>query len=147
MPLSLLVSWRMMCLQALLDAPLRFIKLDVLRSWPQLKVYEEIDAARECLEKPYVDVSEQDWAQLLVLSYRWSAAKPAQLTPGFSPMSPAQYAELQALTEHAQAHGLRYMWVDYSCGPQYAAASGAAAAGGLDPTMVEILRSKVGICP
>ena len=50
---------------------------DVLYS-PSLKVYEYVDD-KSCFQQPYDQVTEETWAQSLVLSWRWGNIKPKLL--------------------------------------------------------------------
>lgn len=118
--------------RALHEAPMRFLLVDTVLGWRQLKVYEDVQVEHECMEKPYKLVNEGDWRAAAVLSWRWAHPKPYPQQPGFSPMSDAQYAELQGLLRHVSRQGIKYVWIDWSCVPQYVTES-----------MVEVLRSRV----
>ncbi|KAG2434658.1 hypothetical protein HXX76_007551 [Chlamydomonas incerta] len=112
-------------IQALLDgmprtiaaAPMRLLHIDKVLGWSGVKVYEEVSAG-ECVDVPYIRVSDALWDITAVLSWRWGAQKPGHYVPGFSPMAEPQFRELKT--------------IDWSCAPQYSA-----------PSMVEVLRSKV----
>ncbi|PNH04128.1 Ankyrin repeat domain-containing protein 17 [Tetrabaena socialis] len=118
---------------ALRSAPMRLLKIDAVLDWPTIKVYEEVEVqSQECIEVPYNDVTEEQWAQTLIISWRWGSSKPAQHQPLFSPMSEPQFRELRQGLQRAKGSGLQYVWIDWSCVPQYSM-----------PSMVEVLRSKV----
>lgn len=114
------------------EAPMRFLLLRTIIAWDQLRVYEEV-APSECVDTPYQDVTEEDWKSTAVLSWRWALQKPNSYQQHFSPMSGAQYAELQGLLRHLAQQGTERVWIDWCCVPQYSG-----------DTMVEVLRSKVG---
>lgn len=76
------------------------------------QVYEDV-RAEECVELPYADVSEAQWAATVVLSWRWGAPKPAAAQPGFSPMLPTQFAELVTALTRLQDAGFTYVWIDW----------------------------------
>ncbi|PNH06893.1 hypothetical protein TSOC_006701 [Tetrabaena socialis] len=112
---------------------MRLLKIDAVLAWPTIKVYEEVDLqSHECMDVPYSDVTEEQWAQTLVISWRWNLSKPAQQQPLFSPMSEPQFRELRQGLQRAKGSGLQYVWIDWSCVPQYSM-----------PSMVEVLRSKI----
>ncbi|PNH08664.1 hypothetical protein TSOC_004755 [Tetrabaena socialis] len=121
---------------ALRSPPMRLLKIDAVLAWPTIKVYEEVGAkdatTAECMDVPYGDVTEEQWAQTLIISWRWGASKPVQPQPLFSPMLEPQFRELRQVLQQAKDSGLQYVWIDWSCVPQYSA-----------PSMVEVLRSKV----
>ncbi|PNG99250.1 hypothetical protein TSOC_014978, partial [Tetrabaena socialis] len=113
--------------------PMRLLKIDAVLAWTTIKVYEEVGVqSQECMDVPYGDVTEEQWAQTLVVSWRWGTSKPVQLQPSFSPMSESQFRELTQVLQRAMGCGLQYVWIDWSCVPQYSV-----------PSMVEVLRSKV----
>ena len=116
----------------LLSAPVRFVKVHSLLSWSSLKVFEEVDEALECMVKPYKAVAEDEWAQLVCVSWRWAAAKPSYQQPSFSPMSSPQFAYLRHVLSRALELGMQYVWIDWCCAPQYR-----------DDPITEIMRSKV----
>lgn len=72
-------------------ADMRLLKLPAVLAWPQLRLYEDVVPGEEALTLPYEDVSEEQWQATVVLSWRWSAGKPAEMVPGFSPMSAQQF--------------------------------------------------------
>ncbi|KAG2452249.1 hypothetical protein HYH02_003276 [Chlamydomonas schloesseri] len=112
--------------------PMRLMRIAAVLKWTSgIMVYEDVDPA-DCEELPYSDVSEAQWGATVVLSWRWGAPKPATAQPGFSPMTPAQFAALQAALGRMAGSGFEFVWIDWSCVPQYSA-----------PSMVEVLRSKV----
>ena len=116
---------------AISKVTMRLLSIPTVLGWPLLKVYEDI-AASECMEQSYGAVGDDVWAVTLVLSWRWGQNKPAAQTPGWMPMSAAQWGAFKGLLSSAQGAGLNYVWVDYSCIPQYCGDS-----------MIEVLRSKV----
>ncbi|KAG2431230.1 hypothetical protein HXX76_009758 [Chlamydomonas incerta] len=116
---------------ALREAPMRLLHIDSVLGWSNIKVYEEVDTASECIEVPYGSVSDGVWDGTLILSWRWAAQKPTTYVPGFSPMSELQYGELQRVMQRAKAAGMGYVWIDWCCVPQY-----------VGSPMVEVLRSK-----
>ena len=116
---------------AISKAAMRLLSIPTVLGWPLLKVFEDI-AASECMEQSYSVVGDDVWAVTLVLSWRWSQNKPDARTPAWSPMSAAQWGAFKGLLGNAQGAGLKYVWVDYSCIPQYSSDS-----------MVEVMRSKV----
>ncbi|PNH03753.1 hypothetical protein TSOC_010163 [Tetrabaena socialis] len=135
---------------ALRRAPMRLLKIDAVLGWPTIKVYEEVinterlppadvsgsgplATAAECLEVPYSVVTEEQWAQTLVISWRWGGIKPVQQLPSFTPMSEQQFRELTQVLKQAKGSGLKFVWIDWSCVPQYSDT----------PSVVEVLRSKV----
>ena len=109
----------------------RLLMISDVLSWPSLKVYEDVDD-KSCFQQPYAQVTEETWAQSLALSWRWGNIKPVERPQNFSPMTDPQWGELHGLLRVALVRGLKYVWIDWSCMPQYS----------LD-IMVEILRSKV----
>ncbi|KAG2432774.1 hypothetical protein HYH02_012906 [Chlamydomonas schloesseri] len=117
---------------ALREAPMRLLHLDRVLGWSNIKVYEEVDTASECIEVPYGSVSDEVWDGTLILSWRWAALKPTAHVPGFSPMSELQFGELAHVLQRAKAAGMSYVWIDWCCVPQY-----------VGSPMVEVLRSKV----
>ncbi|PNH08377.1 Ankyrin repeat and KH domain-containing protein 1 [Tetrabaena socialis] len=119
---------------ALRSPPMRLLKIDAVLGWPTIKVYEEVGVkdAAECVDVPYQDVTEEQWAQTLVISWRWGTSKPLQPQAFFSPMSEPQFRELRQVLQRAKGSGLQFVWIDWSCVPQYST-----------PSMVEVLRSKV----
>ncbi|KAG2429662.1 hypothetical protein HYH02_014000 [Chlamydomonas schloesseri] len=132
-------------LPSIKDAHMRLLTIDAVIGWDQLKVYEDVErgqqqqapagaaaATAECVEMPYSQAGDDVWHATAVLSWRWGAPKPAKAVPGFSPMTPEQWAELKQLLSSAQAAGMTYVWIDWSCVPQYSADS-----------IVEVLRSKI----
>ncbi|KAG2485469.1 hypothetical protein HYH03_015845 [Edaphochlamys debaryana] len=112
------------------QAPMRLLHIEAVLTWTGLKMYEEVQPD-ECIELPYKSVTEEQWAQTAVLSWRWGAPKPREQQPGFSPMLAPQLEELRLVLQRLQASDLKHIWVDWSCVPQYSADS-----------MVEVLRSK-----
>ncbi|KXZ53959.1 hypothetical protein GPECTOR_6g878 [Gonium pectorale] len=116
---------------ALRTAPMRLLQTEAVLAWPNIKVYEEVGVA-DCVELPYISVTDEMWNCTIILSWRWNASKPAEYQPGFSPMSDMQFAELTAVLRRAAALGIAYAWIDWCCVPQYKSDS-----------MVEVLRSKV----
>ena len=110
---------------------MRLLRIPTVLGWPLLKVYEDIGAS-ECMEQGYDAVGNDLWAVTLVLSWRWGESKPESQKPGWMPMSAAQWGAFKGLLGSAQGAGLKYVWVDYSCVPQYCGDS-----------MVEVMRSKV----
>ncbi|GIL72124.1 hypothetical protein Vretifemale_2464 [Volvox reticuliferus] len=117
---------------ALREAPMRLLLIDAVLSWPNIRVYEEVNTAEECVEMPYGDVDSAAWNTTLILSWRWSTVKPTEYTHGFAPMSDMQFAELTAVLRRAKSQGIQYVWIDWCCVPQYKSSP-----------MVEVLRSKV----
>lgn len=109
------------------------IRLSAFLGWSSLKVYEDIADAEEYIMKPYKSVTEEDWASLVCVSWRWSERKPAAKQGGFSPMSQQQYLYLQHVLRNAAEHGLRYVWMAWCCAPQYC-----------DGPLTEVILSKVG---
>ncbi len=119
----------------LANANMRLISINSLLKWASLKVYEDVEAF-DCLQLPYSSVTDDQWAATLVLSWRWGKPKPMpDRVPGFSPMSAAQWGELHYLLANAARSGIEFVWVDWSCVPQYS--------GGVESSMIEVLRSKV----
>ncbi|GIL83735.1 hypothetical protein Vretifemale_12470 [Volvox reticuliferus] len=117
---------------AIQQTPMRLLKITPVLSWTFLKVYEEIDPVTECLQVPYVDTDDEIWKKVVTVSWRWSEQKPAVYQQGFSPMSPEQFQELSTLLKLAQENSVEYVWIDWSCVPQYA-----------EDSMIEVHRSKV----
>lgn len=118
--------------QRLKGGLVRLIKISAMRGWSSLKSYEGVDEAEEAVAKPYRALTEEDWAALLCVSWRWSAQKPAEPQTGFSPMSEQQHAYLQQVLQHAVDQGLQYAWIDWCCVPQYS-----------ESPLTEVIRSKV----
>ncbi|GIL45586.1 hypothetical protein Vafri_2788 [Volvox africanus] len=114
------------------EAPMRLLLIDAVLSWPNIRVYEEVKRGEECVEVPYNDVDSDTWNATLILSWRWSNAKPTEYTRDFTPMSDLQFAELTEALRRAKSQGIRYAWIDWCCVPQYESSP-----------MVEVLRSKV----
>ncbi|GFR45804.1 hypothetical protein Agub_g7260 [Astrephomene gubernaculifera] len=112
-------------------AAMRLLKISAVLNWPTIKVFEEVNKS-ECFSVPYSEVSGDIWNQTAVLSWRWNKSKPASMQPGFTPMSPTQFRELVEVLQRAQAIGMQYVWIDWSCVPQYSTSP-----------MVEVMRSKV----
>ncbi|PNH09702.1 hypothetical protein TSOC_003684 [Tetrabaena socialis] len=119
---------------ALRSPPMRLLRIDAVLAWTTIKVYEEVGVkdTAECVDVPYGDVTEEQWAQTLVISWRWGASKPVQPQPFFSPMFEPQFRELKQVLQQAKGSGLQFVWIDWSCVPQYST-----------PSIVEVLRSKV----
>ncbi|KAG2443939.1 hypothetical protein HXX76_002278 [Chlamydomonas incerta] len=112
-------------------APMRLMLIAAVLRWSGgVKVYEDVEPS-ECEELPYADVGEAQWAATVVLSWRWGAPKPAARQPGFSPMCPHQLGTLAGALRTFSDVGLRYVWIDWCCVPQYSA-----------PSMVEVMRCK-----
>ncbi|GIL68375.1 hypothetical protein Vafri_21672 [Volvox africanus] len=115
--------------------PVRLIKLSKFLSWKQLKAYEDITSVHGCLELPYAEITDEQWAQTVVVSWRWGAGKPVH-RQGFSPMTDIQYQQLRkVLTGLLEDTGIQYVWIDWTCMPQYG--------GGSSNVMVEVMRSKL----
>ena len=98
------------------QAPMRLIKTSAICNWQELRVYEDI-RSEDYLEIPYEDVTEEIWRQAVVLSWRWSGQKPAQLEPSFSPMSMLQLQYLQGFLKEEQDQ-IEWAWIDWCCAPQ-----------------------------
>ncbi|KAG2494483.1 hypothetical protein HYH03_007252 [Edaphochlamys debaryana] len=111
--------------------PMRLLHLDAVLGWARLKVYEDV-SAEDCVDVPYSQVTEAQWAKTAVLSWRWGASKPRERQPSFTPMLDPQTKELHLALHRLKADGFRFVWIDWCCVPQYSANS-----------MVEVLRSKV----
>ena len=85
-----------------------------------LKVYEDVEEIVDCMEIPYVQVREEVWSKTMVLTWRWGKQKPMpDPIPDYSPMSDDQWSELLELMRLGQLHGFEYIWIDWSCVPQY----------------------------
>ena len=50
---------------------MRLLLIESVISWPSLKVFEDVDKVTDCLIIPYKDVSEEQWAKTMVLTWRW----------------------------------------------------------------------------
>ncbi|GLC46208.1 hypothetical protein PLESTB_001535300 [Pleodorina starrii] len=116
----------------IMEAPMRLIKIGVLRKWSHLKVYEEIEPETECLQLPYKATDDGLWKRVVTVSWRWASHKPKARLHDFSPMSERQFQELVELLQIAADAGIEFVWIDWSCVPQYS-----------EDSMVEVHRSKV----
>ena len=53
-------------------APMRLLHIKQVLEWPNgLKVFEEVDTSTDCLVIPYNEISEEQWAMTMVLTWRW----------------------------------------------------------------------------
>jgi len=98
---------------ALSAVNMRLLLIESVLSWPGLKVYEEVIQATDCIEVPYSQVTEEQWGQSMVVTWRWGKQKPMpHAIRGFSPMTDDQWTELLELMRHAQAAGFVFIWID-----------------------------------
>ena len=98
---------------ALAAINMRLLLIESVMSWPSLKVYEDMDTSTDCLVIPYSEVSEEQWAKTMVLTWRWGKPKPMpNAIPGFSPMSDDQWSELLELMRCGQDARLEFIWID-----------------------------------
>ncbi|GLC46212.1 hypothetical protein PLESTB_001535900 [Pleodorina starrii] len=116
----------------IMEAPMRLIKIGALRKWSRLKVYEEIEPETECLQLPYTNIDDDKWKRVATVSWRWASQRPEARLQDFSPMSERQFQELVELLRIAADAGIEFVWIDWSCVPQYS-----------EDSMVEVHRSKV----
>lgn len=102
---------------ALASAPMRLLYIEQVLKWPSgLKVFEDVNMASDCLMIPYNEVSEEQWARTMVLTWRWGKPKPMpNPIPGFSPMSDDQWSELLELMRCGQDVGMELIWIDCEC--------------------------------
>ncbi|KAG2453016.1 hypothetical protein HYH02_002352 [Chlamydomonas schloesseri] len=113
-------------------APMRLLHIDAVLRWDGgIRVFEEVKP-EEAITVPYTDVTEEQWADTAVLSWRWGNPKPSAYVEGFSPMSGLQLAEMRRLLHRLRAAGFKLVWIDWSCVPQYR-----------ESPMTEVLRSKL----
>ena len=98
---------------ALASAPMRLLFIEKVLEWSSgLKVFEDVDTASDCLVIPYSEVSEEQWAKTMVLTWRWGKPKPMpSAIPGFSPMSDDQWSELLELMRIGLDSGLEFIWI------------------------------------
>lgn len=111
------------------DLPMRLLAIDYVVRASYIASYEEVPSCHY-LQMPYSETTQELWNQVAVVSWRWGMAKPDKMTTGFSPMSRVQLQELQRYL--ALSDNLQYVWIDWSCVPQY----------DIDP-MFEVARSKL----
>jgi hypothetical protein len=99
---------------ALASAPMRLLYIEKVLEWPSgLKVFEDVDTTSDCLVIPYNEVSEEQWARTMVLTWRWGKPKPMpNAILGFSPMSDDQWSELLELIRCGQDDGMELIWID-----------------------------------
>ncbi|EFJ50789.1 hypothetical protein VOLCADRAFT_103851 [Volvox carteri f. nagariensis] len=117
---------------AIQQTPMRLLKIKAVLTWKILKAYEDVEPETECHQLPYMDTDDDLWKRVVTVSWRWSEQKPAEHKKDFSPMSNAQFQELCTLLKFAGDNGIDYVWIDWSCVPQYS-----------EDSMVEVHRSKV----
>ncbi|GLC66739.1 hypothetical protein PLESTF_000467000 [Pleodorina starrii] len=117
---------------AIQQASMRLLRISSVLAWKLLKVYEEVDPETECLQVPYSETDDDLWKRVVTISWRWGEQKPAVYQKDFSPMSDSQFQELSTLLRFAEQNGIEYVWIDWSCVPQYG-----------EDSMVEVHRSKV----
>mmetsp|Transcript_6318 Transcript_6318/g.16329 ORF Transcript_6318/g.16329 Transcript_6318/m.16329 type:complete len:382 (-) Transcript_6318:801-1946(-) len=112
--------------------PLRLLHINaVAHRWEHLPVYEVVPSG-DYIEVPYCEAGSDYWDQTCMLSWRWAMGKPSAMSEGATAMSEQQFAELRHKLRAAAEVGLMYVWIDWSCVPQYVG----------DP-MVEIHRSRL----
>eukprot|EP00873_Tetraselmis_striata_P010534 jgi/Tetstr1/430798/TSEL_020582.t2 len=112
--------------------PLRLLHINaVAHRWEHLPVYEVVPSV-DYIEVPYCEAGSDYWDQTCMLSWRWAMGKPSAMSEGATAMSEQQFAELRHKLRAAAEVGLMYVWIDWSCVPQYVG----------DP-MVEIHRSRL----
>ncbi|GLC67053.1 hypothetical protein PLESTF_000509700 [Pleodorina starrii] len=126
---------------AIRRANMRLLKIAAVLKCSQLKVYENVDAEAEALQAvgthwlqvPYAGTDDELWKRVVTISWRWAKPKPGVYESNFLPMSEIQFLEMKALLQHAvDSSGVEYVWIDWSCVPQYS-----------EDSMVEVHRSKV----
>ena len=102
---------------ALAAEKMRLLYIERVLEWPAgLKVFEDVDTASDCLVIPYAEVSEEQWAKTMVLTWRWGKPKPRpHAVPGFSPMNDDQWSELLELMRCGQEAGMELIWIDCEC--------------------------------
>eukprot|EP00873_Tetraselmis_striata_P028051 jgi/Tetstr1/448315/TSEL_035599.t1 len=114
--------------------PLRLLRRAYVCSAAYLPSYEEVSelGADTHLDVPYHKAIDAVWDATAVVSWRWSRPKPMPAAePGFCPMSRLQLRQLRESLGSAH-EGIQFVWVDWSCVPQYSASP-----------MPEIARSKL----
>eukprot|EP00873_Tetraselmis_striata_P044856 jgi/Tetstr1/465120/TSEL_009843.t1 len=117
-------------------APVRLLLAKYVRSAAKLHCYEELSDIREparghmFVDVPYDKTTQKMWDATAVVSWRWSASKPQELQPGYTPMDSGQMATLHSVMD-SQPY-VEYVWVDWSCVPQYGPG-----------VMLEVARSKL----
>jgi len=112
--------------------PLRLLHIHaVAHRWRHLPVYEAVHCG-DYIEVPYRETRDELWDSTCMLSWRWAKGKPPAAEDGVSPMSEQQFLELKRKMGAAAEAGMKYVWIDWSCVPQYVG----------DP-LVEIHRSRL----
>eukprot|EP00798_Chlamydomonas_sp_ICE-L_P000426 gene426-1824_t len=114
------------------DAPMRLVHLHKLLEWLHLEVYENMKD-EDFVTFPYGQTTAETWRSTILLSWRWSLGKPDTLECDHSPMSGLQlkYMKMALLVAREANPDLKYVWIDWSCVPQYSASP-----------MLEVARSK-----
>eukprot|EP00873_Tetraselmis_striata_P020365 jgi/Tetstr1/440629/TSEL_028939.t1 len=112
--------------------PLRLLHIQaVIHRWEFLQVYESVPSG-DYMEVPYCEAGSNVWDHTCMLSWRWAMGKPHAAEAGATTMSALQFLELKRKLKSVASAGLKYVWIDWACVPQYAG----------DP-MVEIHRSRL----
>eukprot|EP00873_Tetraselmis_striata_P006968 jgi/Tetstr1/427232/TSEL_017419.t1 len=99
--------------------PMRLVHIyPVVNHWQTLPVYETMPE-RDYIEVPYCEASNTYWDVTCMLSWRWANGKSPDIDEAASPMSEQQFSELQRKLKLAADAGMKYVWIDWCCVPQY----------------------------
>eukprot|EP00873_Tetraselmis_striata_P044712 jgi/Tetstr1/464976/TSEL_009708.t1 len=99
--------------------PMRLVHIyPVVNHWQTLPVYETMPE-RDYIEVPYCEASNTYWDVTCMLSWRWANGKSPDIDAAASPISEQQFSELQRKLKLAADAGMKYVWIDWCCVPQY----------------------------